>query len=182
MIFLSWNYRRLGNLRTVGELFRLVKIKKPTAVFLMETKFHQNEMEKLRCKMGFRNLFAVDCVDRCEGLAMLWNEDINLEIQNYSRCHINATIKGTNGGSMWSLTGFYGHLNTEKRHEAWNLLRHLSSLASGPWVCVGDFNEIVEAKEQFGGLRRAKGSMEAFKETLAFCGLNDLGANGPFFT
>lgn len=48
-------------------------------------------------------------------------------------------------------------------------------------VC-GDFNEIINAWEKFGGCRRARGLMDDFKETLAFCELSDLGAYRPHYT
>jgi hypothetical protein len=56
----------------------------------METKLRQKKMERLKSKMGFQNFFVVDCVGRSGGLALLWREDLELEIQNYSCRHINA--------------------------------------------------------------------------------------------
>lgn len=58
--------------------------KRPDVLFLMETKFRRDKMSILRFKMGFDNLFVVDCMGCSGGLALLWNEDVNLEIQNYS--------------------------------------------------------------------------------------------------
>lgn len=64
----------------------------------------------------------VDCIGKSGALALRWNEEIDLQIQNYSRRHINATIKGVSDGVEWSLTSFYGHPEADKRHEASNLL------------------------------------------------------------
>jgi hypothetical protein len=41
---------------------------------------------------------------------------------------------------------------------------------------------VVELREKSGGLHRAQGLMETFKETMDFCNLNDLDAKGPLFT
>jgi hypothetical protein len=43
-------------------------------------------------------------------------------------------------------------------------------------MCAGDFNEILEGSEKFGGCCRAPELMEVFKETLAACELSDLRA------
>lgn len=59
---------------------------------------------------------------------------------------------------------------------------HLASLSLEPWICFGDFNEILKADEKKGGAVRARGLMEAFRNTLEFCSLADLGAKGPKFT
>jgi hypothetical protein len=182
MIILSWNCRGLGNPQTVRDLRRMVKVKRPTVVFLMETKMRQAKMEKIRCSLGFNNLFTVDCVGKSGGLALLWNEDMGLEIQNYSCRHIHAIVKNPAGGQAWKFTAFYGHPNASKRGEAWNLLKHLKNFQPQPWMCAGDFNEILTASEKVGGRRRAHGLMEAFRATLLECELSDLEACGPYYT
>jgi hypothetical protein len=75
----------------------MVKVKRPIVVFLMETKLRQVKMERIRYSLGFNNLFVVNSVGKSGGLALLWNEDAGLEIQNYSRRHIHATIKNPVG-------------------------------------------------------------------------------------
>ena len=182
MIAISWNCQGLGNPQTVRDLRRMVKVKRPTLVFMMETKLRQRKMEKIRCSLGFHNLFVVDSIGKSGGLALLWKEEVGLEIQNYRRRHIQAIVKNPVGDRLWKFTGFYGHPDASKRGEAWNLLKHLKDYSPHPWMCAGDFNEILEGSKKFGGCRRARGLMEAFKETLAACELSDLGAFGPFYT
>jgi hypothetical protein len=144
MICLSWNCRGLGNPQAVRDLHHLVKEKKPTLVFLMETKFFNKNCDFLRIKLGYDFMFVVDSVGRSGGLILLWKAVVNVEIQNYSRRHINAIV--VNGGTeiKWKFTGFYGHPDTNKRKEAWDLLRHLSHFQPLPWLCIGDFNEILD--------------------------------------
>jgi exonuclease III len=182
MIVISWNCRGLGNPQTVRDLRRMVKVKFPTVVFLMETKMRQEKMERIRCMLGFNNLFVVDSVGKSGGLALFWKEEAGLEIQNYSRRHIHAIIKNGGGGQPWKFTAFYDHPEASRREEAWNLLKHLKNFQPHPWMCVGDFNEILMSSEKVGGSRRASGQMEAFKETLMDCELSYFGANGPFYT
>jgi hypothetical protein len=67
-----------------------------------------------------------------------------LEIQNFSRRHINAIVKHSDVDRPWKLTGFYGHSDWTKRHKSWSLLSHLWVFLSTPWLCVGDFNEITD--------------------------------------
>ena len=45
MNLLSWNCRGLGNPRIVRDLHHMVKEKKPTLVFLMETKVHDKNVD-----------------------------------------------------------------------------------------------------------------------------------------
>jgi exonuclease III len=82
MIIFSWNCRGLGNPWAVRDLCRLVKDKKPDLVFLMETKLRSKKMEIVRNKMGFSNMFVVDCIGRSGGLGLLWRDEAKVEVQN----------------------------------------------------------------------------------------------------
>lgn len=152
MSILSWTCRGLGNLRTIRDLCRLVKENRSKLVFLMETKLRQHHFDKIKNKMGFNSGFVVECVGRSGGLALLWTNDLVVDIENYSRRHINATIRSTKHTGAWKFMGFYGHLETGKRKEAWNLSRHLRRFEPMAWLCVDDFNEIAEESDKKGVL------------------------------
>ncbi|XP_050259980.1 uncharacterized protein LOC126705069 [Quercus robur] len=84
--------------------------------------------------------------------------------------------------SEWRLTGFYGEPETANRIEAWNKLRCLNSYPICPWLCLGDFNEIVRQDEKVGGALRSHNQMQLFRDVLDECGFMDLGFVGPKFT
>ena len=65
-------------------------------MFLMETRSSKMKMEFLKVKLGFEGLFVVDRVGRSGGLSLLWKEKNEVEIQNYTRSHINVVIKHSN--------------------------------------------------------------------------------------
>ena len=120
-------------------------------------------------------MLVVDCVGKSGGLALLWGDEMEVEIQNYSRCHINATISSPNTQLAWKFTGFYGNLKAGKRGELWDLLRYLYTINPAPWVCIGDFNGILNLSEKWGGNERQRDLTEAFQSTLEDCKLMDLG-------
>jgi exonuclease III len=70
MIVLSWNCQRLGNLRTVHELCRMVREKRPNLIFLMETKLRKKKMENVRTKIGLNNMFVVESIGKSGGLTL----------------------------------------------------------------------------------------------------------------
>jgi hypothetical protein len=182
MKLISWNCRGLGNPGAVRDLHQMVKEKKPTLLFLMETKSRQAKMEVLKVQLGFGGLFTVDPVGRSGGLALLWRDANELRIQNFTRRHINAEVRIPESDRWWYLTCFYGHPIPAKRHESWALLHHLHNFCPGAWMCVGDFNEIVEQTEKWGGAPRRDGQMEQFRAVLEDCGLSDLGFVGSKYT
>jgi hypothetical protein len=175
MIILSWNCRGLGNPQIVQFLRRLVKMKKPQLVFLMETRLQQNKADQVRSNLGFDNCFVVGSRGKSGGLMLLWNSSSGVEIQNFSRRHINAVIQRFPDDLVWKFTGFYGHPEVGRRGESWALLRHLATLSPVPWLCLGDFNEIISMREKSSKPARPYSQMRAFQSALTDSGLGDLG-------
>lgn len=95
--------------------------------------------------------------------------------------HIDVTVKEQDG-FKWHLTGIYGEPRLEQRENTWRLLRTLHLQEQLPWVCLGDFNEILYNHEKQGGIPRPQRYMDAFRDVLNFCNLNDLGFEGDIFT
>ena len=82
-------------------------------------------------------------------LAMLWSSDVNVAIASYSNHHIDAIVQGAEG-MKWRCTGVYGHPENSQKQHTWTLLRRLAGLFTLPWLCFGDFNEILDLKEKLG--------------------------------
>ena len=90
----------------------------------------------------------MDCIGRAGGLALFWCEQINIEVRSYSSSHIDVKIMGDRVEDNWRFTGFYGQSLTHRRHESWTLLRQLYEQTNLPWICAGDFNEILSLDEK----------------------------------
>ena len=64
----------------------------------------------------------------------------------------------------------------------WDSLQSLNHHFDIPWLCAGDFNEIVKQEEKLGGATRNQGWMQLFRDVLDECGFLDLGFVGNRFT
>ncbi|GLT49927.1 hypothetical protein SLA2020_234510 [Shorea laevis] len=53
---------------------------------------------------------------------------------------------------------------------------------NGPWMAIGDFNDITVQSEKFGGNPFPSYRIQAYTECMSYCNLMDLGFNGPKFT
>ena len=116
----------------------------------METKADKPTLEKVGRRIHFTNLFFVPCVDTGGGLALYWKSDFDVDVQSFSNRHIIAFInQGVD--DAWRFTGFYRDLDTASRENSWSLLRDLSQRSSLPWICVGDFNEILFLRRNWDG-------------------------------
>jgi endonuclease/exonuclease/phosphatase family metal-dependent hydrolase len=112
---------------------------------------------------------------------MFWRDGVNLKARLKSKYHIDAEITEEDG-SKWRFTGIYGEPKLEGREATWCLLRTIRHHSDKPWICAGDFNEILMQCEKEGGTARTQIYMDRFNEALEDCGLHDLGFTGDPFT
>jgi hypothetical protein len=82
----------------------------------------------------------------------------------------------------WWFTGFFGESRRELHYRSWDLLKLLGTKSDLPWICAGDFNEVLCAEEQIGGQGRSELQMDGFHDTVQICGLTDLGYIGLPYT
>ncbi|KAL0310308.1 UNVERIFIED_CONTAM: putative mitochondrial protein [Sesamum calycinum] len=95
---------------------------------------------------------------------------------------MDVSVRLNEVGDWWRFTGIYGEPDTGKRFEFWNLLCRLHHQSIRPWLCAGDFNEILAHSEKKGGPLRAEWQIRNFRNCLAECSLHDLGFQGATFT
>jgi endonuclease/exonuclease/phosphatase family metal-dependent hydrolase len=108
---------------------------------------------------------------------MYWNNDITIEILPFSQYHIDARVKeGDN--EPWRLTCVYGEAQVSQRFKTWDMLKHIKSSNPLPWLCIGDFNEVLHQHEHEGTAERSLAQIAGFRETTDVCGLADLGYEG----
>lgn len=90
----------------------MVKKEELKIVFFMGTKLNKEGMIMVRDKCNFKNGLFVDSIGSKGGLAMLWKEEVKIDIQTFSQSHIDALIDGGDEYGWWHLTGFYGNPET----------------------------------------------------------------------
>ncbi|KAM1107410.1 hypothetical protein EV1_004132 [Malus domestica] len=182
MSYLSWNCRGLGNLRLVQALQRLISSKDPTIVFVCDTRSNVAQIEKLRKKLNFDRSFTMASRGRSGGLCVLWKDDIDLNLQSYSQNHIDLDVGGIGDVDYWRITCFFGFPVVRDRYKSRQLLDALRENGDKPWLCLGNFNEILQASEQEWGNPRRTSQTKSFQDSVLRCNLNDLGFVGNKFT
>ena len=117
----------------------------------------------LKRNLGFPNAIVVKSEGLSGGLMLLWCRDVVVAELTKSRSHIDVHMSCDSLRiSQLRLTGFYGEPRRERRKESWYLMRFLRAQSAHPWLCVGDFNEVLWAEEQIGGKEREPWKVAAF--------------------
>lgn len=183
MNILSLNCRGCGRPEIVREIGDLIRSHRPALVFLSETKLSAQRAQDLRFGFGFNNAFGVKAVGLSGGLVLFWNNDSVVNLKSFSNSHIDVMIENDGLGDVQCrFTGFYGAPVRAKRGLSWDLLKFMRREFDNPWLCAGDFNEILCATEQYGGNDRQEWKMEGFRDVVDYCNFSDLGFFGTPYT
>lgn len=108
MKILSWNIRGLGSLCIIQKFRYVLKVYNPHIAFFMKTKISSRHMEKVRRSCGFFNGIDVGSDGSRGGLCLAWRDGKNVQLQSFSKRHIDVIIDEVEEGCKWRLTGFYG--------------------------------------------------------------------------
>lgn len=132
----------------------------------------------MKSTLGFYGCVVVSSEGLSGGIGLFWTTEVLLNLIHFSKSHIDVTGRRKDGDTpAWRLTGFYGEPRREDRHITWHLIRSLREQSQLPWLCMGDFNEVLYGSEHFGVVERAEWQTRAFREDVEDCNLQDLGFN-----
>jgi hypothetical protein len=121
----------------------------PKIVFLSETRHHKDRVSNLRFRLGLNKSFIVDGVGKGGGIALFWDDSIKIDILSYSLYHIDTKIWCEDLKKGWSGTFMYGEPRVKDRGVMWQLLKRIKPHLTGPWLMIGDFNEVLLSFEHF---------------------------------
>jgi hypothetical protein len=62
------------------------------------------------------------------------------------------------------------------------MLKFIKASSPLPWLCIGDFNEVLLREEHMGVNERSNAQIQAFRDTVDICELMDLGYMGTSWT
>ena len=115
------------------------------------------------------------------GLVLFWRNSVRLDVVDSHRYYIDAVINA-GGDDEWRFIDFYGEPETARKGEAWEKLRRLNRSINKPWLCAGDFNEIIGQDEKLGGALQSHNQMQLFREVIDECSFMDMGFVGSKYT
>jgi endonuclease/exonuclease/phosphatase family metal-dependent hydrolase len=132
----------------------------------------------LRHRLGLKGFAGVSSDGQSGGLALFWHESLDVKITTINERFIDAYIRVSPNAAEWRLTCVYGEPRVENRYRMWDTLKSLKDVSELPWMVMGDFNEALWQEEHFSQTPRSERQMEAFRDTLTYCDLTDIGFAG----
>jgi hypothetical protein len=117
---------------------------------------------------------------RKEGIILYWKKEVNIQLLFSDPNYID--VKIVESDKQRRFTGIYEEFQWERKHLTWQRMRNLKANSDLPWLMMGDFNEILYLHEKEGGAPRPQQYMNAFRDALLDCELEDMGFIGDMFT
>ncbi|XP_037497467.1 uncharacterized protein LOC119371427 [Jatropha curcas] len=140
-----------------------------------------NKVAEIKTLLNYDGFVNVDCVGHSGGLALLWKGVSSVNIISSCSRYIDVEVDLPHFG-ISRLTGFYGEPNRNRRNNSWQLLRVLASHSDLPWLCLGDFNDILGSSEKRGGRPHPTHLIRGFQAAISDAHLYDFPMSGYAFT
>ncbi|KAG5556728.1 hypothetical protein RHGRI_007109 [Rhododendron griersonianum] len=155
---------------------------RPSIVFLMETKNNKAFLETVHRRLGFDASTYVDPVGLAGGLALWWKNEVSIDVEISTKNIVHTVVTDKVNSSIWASSFVYGCPSRDGRDQLWEELRCIGQSEMLPWLCMGDFNEVLSIGDKVGGNLPSQRRLSSFHEMLNACGLVDLGFKGPKYT
>ncbi|GLT58322.1 hypothetical protein SLA2020_312230 [Shorea laevis] len=186
MKIVSWNCRGAANQNFLNHVLELKRIHSPAIMLIMETKLAGDRAHTTASRI-FPDFHIVDSDGLAGGIWLLWDVNkVNVNVAFSSSQAIHVVVKVCNHSiipnSEWFFYGVYGRPQFEIRSLLWHELSNMADHITLPWIIVGDFNDVIEQGEKFGGNPISQLRVKAYLSCMNDCGMMDMGYVGERYT
>lgn len=116
------------------------------------------------------------------GLCLLWNDQVQIQVFHSSPNYIHTAVLFGNSREDFECTFVYGNPVFQQRRGLWSCLLGLQLDKNRPWLCLGDFNEILLQFEKDGLRPYHPRRVELFRDFLNLSRLLEMDLKGCAFT
>ncbi|OMO55679.1 reverse transcriptase [Corchorus capsularis] len=152
----------------------------PDCVFLMETRNNRGMVDRIRKKLKFVGAVYVDPEGLSGGLALWWKEGWIVNSIEETKNFIDTVIE--KDGVKFRITWIYGAPIYKDRKIVWDRIKRKAMGIDTAWMCIGDYNDIMDEDEKEGGNPKEQRIMQNFRNFINFCQLMEVPTQGQKFT
>lgn len=181
MCILSWNVCGFASRKSNQHMGELVWRYKPDLIFLFETHFPYSGSAQFWERMDYKCVAVEEAQGHSGGVWALVNKSCNTCVNVIDSTPQCITLELVNNGASWSCSGVYASPNYNLRCGLWDHLSNLKNNIHGPWMMIGDFNDVIMPSEQHGGIFSHM-RVDRFGQMLSNCNMMDLNFFGTKFT
>jgi hypothetical protein len=184
MIIGCWNVRGLNQPLKQHGIYEFLIKNKVDIMGLLETKLNQQALDRMMANK-FKHWMEIDNFHTHQGgrIVIMWDPQ-KYDIQMLECCSqvIHCEIFSKCTKEKFHLSCVYGHNNLAKRRGLWNSLMNWAGGIVLPWMCMGDFNNMLRTEERRSGRPVTQHEIKDMQECCEVSGLMDVNSTGLFYT
>ncbi|XP_070018033.1 uncharacterized protein [Nicotiana sylvestris] len=176
-----WNVRGANNADFRRNIRELVNNHNPCMVALLETKMDNHA--SLREDFNFSDYIENPGVGRAGGMVIMWVDTlVAVERVRQTDQELHALVRVLPNYNPWIFSSIYASNSLVNRLDLWNNLKNIFANYKGPWLMGGDFNDVLNQNEKWGGRSVNRNRSLDFRCCVNHCNLIDLGFKGTRYT
>ena len=133
-------------------------------------------------RLGFFLMSQVAAPSSSGGLVLSRLPRVDLESFTSNKNNISTWCYFDPPQSPWILSCVYGPLNRSDRLDFWDTFVAIGDGFEASWLCIGDFNSVLDQSKKIGGRHVASSSNCSFRKFIDHFGMIDVGFVGNPFT
>ncbi|XP_019258278.1 PREDICTED: uncharacterized protein LOC109236539 [Nicotiana attenuata] len=159
----------------------MVRLLKPAMLVLLETKMANHQA--LAQALDFEIIIQSLAVGLSGGIVFMWKEElVAVEEVVTTPQGIHAMVKVKPDHPPWLFSAIYASNLISERKLLWEQLTTIARTTTHNWFIGGDFNEVLKARDKFGGNPINLNRSNQFWNYINKCNLIDLGYKGSKYT
>ncbi|XP_075092464.1 uncharacterized protein LOC142172691 [Nicotiana tabacum] len=181
MNYIIWNVRGGNSAKFKMHCIEMVRMHKLVMLDFLETKMADHQT--LAQTLDFDMIIQSPAVGLSGGIVFMWKEDlVAVEEVATTPQGIHAMVKVRPNHPPWLFSAIYASNILAERKLLWEKLITISNTLGNNWFIGGDFNEVLKARDKFGGNPINLSRSNLFCNCIKRCHLIDLGYKGSKFT
>ena len=185
MIISSWNIRGLNCPLKQKEISKFILKNHIDVLGIIETKVRMPNQDKIQnCFMPCWKFITNSDPHAVDRIWIGWNPNtVSLTVKHCNQQIIHVLVSSIVHSITFEASFIYGYNNIQDRRPLWCELRRISASSyDHPWICLGDFNVVLQPHEIFGGNPGRDRGIDEFTDAIFASCLVDLRFVGLYFT
>ena len=183
-MMVSWNVRGINKVARNKEVSSFLHSFNVPIVALLETRVKMHNAKKVRNKIG-GSWNYMDNYDRHENgrIWLLWDHrEVNLKLIQTDEQFIHVEIYSLGQSLKFVALVIYAFNQLDRRKELWNKIEDIGRNLNGPWIVIGDFNNVLDSQDRIGGNNVVETKVRDLKTMMSNMGLFEADMKGNHYT
>ncbi|CAK8532407.1 unnamed protein product [Lathyrus sativus] len=152
-MIVSWNVRGLNKAGKVREISSRLRNLDPAIIVLIETRVKKEKVVGIRKKLKMRGSYMDNYAQHDNGRIWIHWDDNSRQVEFVASTDqmIHCKVNDANDNFMFWMTAIYVQNQLHHRKKLWQDIEKICANQIGPWMLIGDFNNVMKIEDWIGG-------------------------------